>query len=477
MGNTCAPDHEVGDVNVDTFDPTEKISGLINSYQTDNERIKQELEIIKSDSAETLKAYQEITKQNELLMKHLTVLRPLVAKRDRAVLRHLLEAALYSKANSLLPEDNVLKILKEGWINKFGRAGKAKSKAKWVQIYLQSGERNDIEFSKGHMILIWADCKDFKVSNRGQILKVNDDSIKVPSDVRVRSFSISVKVTGEVKELVFECTDKKSKDAWVQMCKHGLAQIEEEWEFMTSQFSIEITFHKEKLGFRVKELLLGLKDDVGVDSETNVGKSVVSTTTQEMDTVVKGGNASEESKAKDSLERFDKKTKDDGQRKLVGKEGHEELTQSQTSLNEDKKRERPCELIVTEILDEDLFSNGLVEHMKVWKINDITLSGMSYSKQLPILNSTRRPCTITFTGENYLKRGSVFRDEYSSILKELGADEVNNVQSVFYELVKGSAVGKELESCGEDRSAAIKALLCNRGKLIILLQNIKAHEE
>jgi len=477
MGNTCAPDHEVGDVNVDTFDPSEKISGLINSYQTDNERIKQELEILKSENVETTKAYRERTEQNELLMKHLTVIRSLIAKRDRAVLRHLLEAALYSKANSLIPEDNFLKKLKEGWVNKFGRAGKGKSKAKWVEIYLQSGERNDIEFTKGNMILIWADHKDFKVSNRGRILKVNDDSIKVPSDVRVRSFSMSVKAKGEVKELVFECTDKKSKDAWVQMCKYGLAQIEEEWQFMTRQFSIEITFCKEKLGFRVKELILGPRDDVGVDLEVKVGKTVVSTTTQETDSVVEGEKASEEPIVKESLEPFDEKSKDDGQRKVVANEEYEENAQGLKSLYEDKKQEGPCELLVTEILNEDLFRHGLVEYTKVWKINDIILSGMTYSKQLPILNSTRRPCTITFTGENYLKRGSVFRDEYSSILKELGADEENDVQSVFYELVKGSAVGEELESCVENRSAAIKALLSDRGRLITLLQNIKAHEE
>jgi len=93
------------------------------------------------------------------------------------------------------------------------------------------------------------------------------------------------------------------------------------------------------------------------------------------------------------------------------------------------------------------------------------------------LLTTDKPYTITFSGENHLKPGSVSATSYSSILKELVADEKNDVQSVFYDLVKGTAVGKELECSGDDHTRDIKALLSNRGRLITLLQSIKAHEE
>merc|ERR1719320_768150 len=150
---------------------------------------------------------------------------------------------------------------------------------------------------------------------------------------------------------------------------------------------------------------------------------------------------------------------------------------SETVKIDDKNYERPCELVVEEIHDKNLVFHGLVENAIVFKMNDTTLKGMSYLKQLDILRTSKRPLTLTFIGKNYLKSSSINTTAYSSILKELVADEENDVQSVFNELVNGTCFGKELESSGEDNTATIKALLSNRGRLITLLQNFRAYED
>jgi len=154
MGNTCSPDAAVIDVNMEKIEPSDRITGVIDSYQADNERMKKELDVILSENAETSKAIKEKTDQNKQLMHDLEVIRSLIAKKDRSLLRHLLEAALYSKVTSLFSEVNISKKLKQGWVNKYGRAGKTRSKAKWLEVYLLSGERNASGFKKGYMMLI-----------------------------------------------------------------------------------------------------------------------------------------------------------------------------------------------------------------------------------------------------------------------------------------------------------------------------------
>lgn len=196
------------------------------------------------------------------------------------------------------------------------------------------------------------------------------------------------------------------------------------------------------------------------------------------------------------VEQVDTEKNNDFEKVLVDIDDHEQSLEELSAENEkiedleivkidevesfdidDKKYERPCELVVTEIHDKNLLFHGLVENAKVIKINDITLQGLSYSEQVNILLTTERPLKLTFTGENYLKSSSVNTTAYCSILKELVSNEKNDVQSVFSELVKGTAFANELESSGDDCTSTIKALLSNRARLITLLQNFRAHED
>jgi len=400
------------------------------------------------------------------------------------------------------------------------------------------------------------------VSNRCRVLKVVEDVSNITQDRNNRKFTISAMVMGKIKDLVFECKDKGSKDAWIKACNSGLRRIEEEHRYMTDEFSVQIEFSKKKLGFRVREKVLEEKRDAEAVCETSEKKDEVvspeagvksfdeanvsaeseekmvmeqvqiisahdtmkeTVRTDELEssgvqektkscltpTVVDSVQVAskidekphsepdvqakeettevfEQSGDKAIMEQVETEKNNDIEKVLVDIDNHGQSSQEPSAENDkiedletvgDKKYERPCELVVTEIHDRNLLFHGLVENAKVIKINDITLQGLSYSEQVNILLTTERPVKLTFTGENYLKSSSVNTTAYCSILKELVANEKNDVQSVFNELVKGTAFAKELESSGDDCTTTIKALLSNRARLITLLQNFRVHED
>jgi len=467
MGNTCAPDHNGADVVVRDMEPSERLTAIINRYHLDNQRMELELDELKSKSAASCQAYADRTKQNTDLVRELAFIRNSVSKKDRSVVRHLLEAALYSTATSLLSEDSISKKIIEGHLKKFGRAGKTKSKGKWVEMYLICGEGNRTQFTKGHLMLIWADSQESKVSNRGRVIEVKEEALNVNPSLQGRTFSIVAMVKGASKELVFTCDDEESKQLWVQKCRSGLAQIEEEEKYMTELFSLEIEFCKEKLGFRVEEHLVEQEND----NDKNEDK-IVETTPLNSEAVAPKEDCEIAAKAALKPEEETEDTVDDEticeeleeKRETVDKECGNDFT---------KTEEKPCELLITSISDQELLSKGLIEYSTLRKINNVVLEGKSFAEQLKILTTTEKPFTLTFTGPVYLKKQLVSTTAYSSILKDLVAEGENTVKSIFYTMVKGSVIEEELKVQGKDSAAPIKALLSNRGRLITLLQNLK----
>eukprot|EP00495_Collosphaeridae_sp_1-RS-2012_P001644 TRINITY_DN155_c0_g2_i1.p1 TRINITY_DN155_c0_g2~~TRINITY_DN155_c0_g2_i1.p1 ORF type:complete len:290 (-),score=110.73 TRINITY_DN155_c0_g2_i1:28-798(-) len=168
-------------------------------------------------------------------------------------MRHVLEAALYSSASSILSEESISKKVMEGWLQKSGRSGKVKSKRKYVEIYLICGEASRTQFTEGRLMLIWADSHWSKLSSRGTVIEVKEEAANVTAGLQEQSFSILAKVDGVEKELVFTCDSKDIKEQWVQSCRSGLAQIVEEKKFMNELFTLRMEFCKEMLGFRVEE--------------------------------------------------------------------------------------------------------------------------------------------------------------------------------------------------------------------------------
>jgi len=200
-------------------------------------------------------------------------------------------------------------------------------------------------------------------------VEVKNESPNIKSDVNDQIFSISVRVDGGEKELVFDCIDKENKDLWVNVCKYGLAQIDQEWEYMTTAFSVDIEFRKEKLGFRVRELILDPKSFVEAAGDFAVDKPEDSTHV-ETEFVTGDSNPTEEPDEKAVVEQSDASSNDDDQKKSVLEcvEEHETVEIESVDVSEiqnDKEYERPCEQLVTELIDKDLFLHGLVKHMKL----------------------------------------------------------------------------------------------------------------
>merc|ERR1712060_406033 len=188
--------------------------------------------------------------QNEEIMKELASIRAMMEEKDRALVKHRLEAALHSKANTMATSEAVTKLLKAGTIEKFGKAGKSKPKAKWVEIHVHSG------VSKGLLMLTYADSKDSHLSNRCQIVRVRKEGKKVAAKYKDIAFSVDVISSGAEKELVFACEHEKSREDWVEACAVGFQMIDEEVKNVSDYTTLDVQFTKPKLGIRVEEKVL-----------------------------------------------------------------------------------------------------------------------------------------------------------------------------------------------------------------------------
>lgn len=243
---------------------------------------------------------------------------------------------------------------------------------------------------------------------------------------------------------------------------------------MDEVFSLQIEFRKEKLGIHVEELVVEHKDDGEVDDDKSEDKKL-GTPNSEYDKT-----DDECEKAATAVQIQEEESHEVTEKKVNSIDEIEDKYETIETASENlkmKTKDRACELLITSISDEELTNKGLVEYTVIRKINNVVLKGMSFSEQLNILRTTKKPFTLTFTGQNYLNRQPVLTTAYSSILKELVAEGDSVVQSIFCDMVKGSAVEKELKSSREDRAASMRVLLSNRGRLLTLLQNLTEHEE
>jgi len=237
---------------------------------------------------------------------------------------------------------------------------------------------------------------------------------------------------------------------------------------MTELFSLQIEFSQEKLGFRVEELLVEKKlvDDlvlVDLKHEKDCEKAVKA--------ILKA-----EEKTEEAILKAEEKTEEMVEDEKMCGEIKEKLETVEIARGTDftKTAGKPCELLVTAISDRELLSKGLILYSTVRKVNEVALEGKSFAEQVDILTTTDRPFVLTFTGPVYLQK---FTTAYSSILKDLVAEEENTIKSIFYTMVKGTVIEEELKAHGKHCTTPIKALLSNRGRLVTLLQNLKDRDE
>merc|ERR1719461_1679968 len=182
-------------------------------------------------------------------------MRALLTERNTAVLEAKLEAALHSRANTMLYQENSAKLLIKGTLEKFGKGGKGNLKKKFVEVNLHKAEHTQNGFVPGLLRLNYADGAEASTKSTGRVLKVQEAS-NIPAKYKGLCFSVVTMIEEKEKNLVFACPDVATRENWVKMFKKGFADIEQEVLEMHKIFSLKIEFSKPKLGIRVEEKIL-----------------------------------------------------------------------------------------------------------------------------------------------------------------------------------------------------------------------------
>jgi len=463
MGNHCTPVREVvNGTNItetetkqalEDAEPSEKLVKIIDSYKEANEGMKKALEEVKRKGEQDQIAQREATIQNEKIMEELNAMKAMLAKKEQALLKHQLEAALHSKANYMVNSDSVAKLLKTGILEKFTRRKVKNSKEKWVELELHNCQNTQNGFRPGYMLLTYADKKDSKISHRCHVDSVDREGASIGDKFRGRNFLVRGVVGGVKKELIFTSTDERVRNDWVDAFTHGFTQIEDEKRDMNKPFFLNVEFTKEKLGIFVVEVLMESKEEYPEE------KQKIAVRNEESKTAAKEAQLADDAKQAHATD-----TKQSVENESMDPPG--------PSSDEDGG---PCELLVKEITDNDLFKRGLVERCVISAINGKRIRGMSYDKQVWYITKTKRPYTLTFTGPKYLKKKAVQTTTYPGILKKLVADGENDVKSAFNDLIRGTTFRKELEST-DDKASLIGELLSNQRRLTAVLQNVGVQE-
>jgi len=468
MGSACTPAKhsivEPSDTDDKVVREVKRLSArreeVINKYQAEQAKLKKELEIYKEKAEEFAKVQSQLTQQNNITIDELAMVKDQLEAKDRLLVKHRLEAALHSKVTLMaaVESESFAKQVKAGNLEKFNRSRKAKSaRQKWVWIDLYSCSNTNEGFEKGYMVLNYSESEESQLSNRAKIVGVIGEDVQINQNFNGRCFIIEAFAKGARREFVFACVDEKSQSEWVEAIKKGFVEIEEEAKSMNEHFVKKVEFSKEKLGISVEERLVEVEED---DKKVNNQEVFY--------TALKGNADLQDIKGAACADNTAKETKpyDDGK--------SEENAKVKEKVERDEREVvewgQPCELVVVKIMDDDISAMGLVIESVVTAINDTTLRGLTYDEQIKLITSTKKPYTLTFSGPMYLKEKTVRSTAYPELLKKLTAEENTIVKDVFYDLVKGTPFGNELDS-SEDKVSVISELLSNQRRLAEVLQS------
>jgi len=363
-----------------------------------------------------VKAIRKQPVQNGDVLEQLITLKALLKTKQKAQVQHQLEAALHSRATSLVSTQSFRKLFKAGYVEKFGEPESSLARPKWVELNFHSAEATECRVNKGKLMLSWADTKVSHSLKRCRVVRMGESDSQM---MMHKSFSVILLMSGSVKEIVFGCKDEETMQSWVQAFSDGFKNVKMDLnrhKTVNDYSIIEVEVRKKKLGIRVKEKLQG----VVLSKMKSLNWEDIDSKTQELSMTTPGGSP---------------------------------------------RGWNPCDLEVTAVNDQALFASGLTENSILSAINGQNLRGMAYYKQLEHLNSTERPYTLTF-----LKKIDGQKIAFPRIIQELLADGDNEVKSAAYDLVKGSKFARELDE-SKDKAAVIAEMLANRQRLMDVLEN------
>lgn len=521
MGNTCSPDNKKKETQdpapdtenldvkavaeeaenaegVDDVEATKaeaKISQLVNFHVAENERLKKENSELKSQGTARAQQTNEQTEENERLMKELSTMRALLTERNTAVLEAKLEAALHSRANIMLYQENSAKLLIKGTLEKFGKGGKGNLKKKFVEVNLHKAEHTQNGFVPGLLRLNYADGAEASTKSTGRVLKVQE-ATNIPAKYKGLCFSVVTMIEDKEKNLVFACPDVDTRENWVKMFKKGFADIEQEVLDMHKIFSLKIEFSKPKLGIRVEEKILNKtagatpaapqekKEDVEPAPTAPAAAAAAPPAEEGKEEIPAPADAAKEAAAapadaEDAAAAAEpaaekEPEKEDAAAPPAAAEPAAETKPAPEPAEEEQKKDPPCTLIVTAISDDDIRKQGLAEQMSLVALNDKKLDGLGYHAQLDLVRDTPKPFILTFSGPKYLQKAAVTTNAYPEILKQLLSDKSNPTQKAFSSIITGSTFQKDLQA-SEDPKQLIRDLLNNQRQLSALLQNLQVN--
>jgi len=397
---------------------TNKYAALISNYEDVNEKLRKELNELKNRKRES-KDYLENPEEHEEAQKKLEEVQNLLQQRNSAYVANSLEAALWNKATSMFEKESTTRKLMQGML-KLHRTGLAKLKKNiWVEIHFSLGKAYKSEYEEGYVTLTYADSRDAETVNRCQVNEV----FQRESNSRDLAFIARISSEGTEKELTFGCESELQRNEWIKCISGALSEVRETYRTETAHYTLKLWMAKEKIGLLVKERFL----------TNNIGET----------------KSSEESEKKETA---------NGTEKVM-------------NTNDE---ERPCELLVIDIVDKDLSDSGLQLDSIVQAINDTVMVGKLCTEQLNLLKDTPKPYELTFTGRNFKKKTTLLKSHpkhgHFSILQELVAFGDNEVKEAFKAMIKGTLFEQELNS-SQDVNKTISSLLGNQRRLIDLLQN------
>jgi len=469
MGATCSPSEpadeneeevaanmeceEEQDEGGDTEQTNEKFASILNDYQAENEQLRKDLESLKNTNDENILLNEEKTKQNEEVMRELNEMKALMDVKSRVIARGRLEAALLKSIVSMESAKNMC-INGDLVYHRMNR-----KVTKYVEIHVCEGAVLENEYKSGYVMLTHSDDKNAEIAERFNILKVVDE---VDNKEKGHIFTLKVSDEDGEKNISFSCKTAKRMGDWIQAIKRALADVKSAYDHMYEQFTLKLEFSKEKMGIRVEEsLFLPDEDDDEKSEREKLRESGV--VTKAIKNIEKGGKKTEN----DAMKTLEKVAEEMG-KGVIEVFGNEKPEEEVCEKKEEKSDEPPCELLVTNIFDEDLIAAGLKVNCVVVALNDKPLAG-TYTDQLDLLLQTPKPYILTFKGENYLKHKPQAKHGYHSILKEITADVDNSVKRAFHELVEGTHFERELKT-SSDQKETIEKLLSNQRRLMALLR-------
>jgi len=297
MGGVCQPDRgencQMKDVEVkqvlEETEPSEKFANVIDAYQVENEKLRKELESMKSLHEEVDKASEQ--SQIEKLLKELAVMKEMLEVKDQALVKHQFKTALQSKSISIANSDSATKLIKAGSIKKIEPENSIKA-FKWVEIYFHSGVARETGQTKGYLMLNVAETKDSQLVNRCKIIRLNENT-----DVKSKMLSVDVVVSGRENTLVFACEDEKETTSWIEAIDDGFRQIDEE---LSSPKTVNDDISQganEQLGSSVQKSV-GEAEDKGVPKQIVEERSALKTANDEL---ILGDELSKESRVIENL--------------------------------------------------------------------------------------------------------------------------------------------------------------------------------